>query len=96
MSGNDDMQTRTLTLEEMRSDIAELLHERPEDILDDDNLMDLGLDSMRVMTLLERWGRAGVNLDFSLIAERPTLAGWWEVAQQAQDTNPSTQAKPAP
>ena len=32
-----------LTLERMRQDIAAMLHEDPQDILDDDNLIDLGL-----------------------------------------------------
>src|SRR3546814_4364224 len=41
----------TPTLESMRADIARILHEDPSEIGNDDNLMDLGLDSMRTMTL---------------------------------------------
>lgn len=77
-------QPMRLTLQQMRADIAALLHEDPEEVLLDDNLMDLGLDSLRVMSLLERWARQGVELDFSRIAERVTLAGWWELAQSVQ------------
>ena len=32
-----------LTLERMRADVAAVLHETPDSILDDDNLMDLSL-----------------------------------------------------
>ena len=44
----------TLTLEQMRADLAKILLEDPADIHDDDNLIDLGLDSMRAMTLTSR------------------------------------------
>ena len=40
----------SLTLEQMRQDLAKILLEDPADIHDDDNLIDLGLDSMRAMT----------------------------------------------
>jgi bifunctional isochorismate lyase/aryl carrier protein len=74
-----------LTLEQMRADVAAILHEPPEAISVDDNLMDLGLDSMRVMTLLLDWsGRLGVEIDFATIAEHRTLAGWWEVVRARQ------------
>lgn len=73
-----------LTLEQMRADIAALLHEDPSEIALDDNLMDLGLDSLRAMNLLEKWSRQGVQLDFSRVAERPTLGGWWQLAQEAR------------
>ena len=52
--------TAKLTLEDMRADIAEMVYDEPENIELDDNLMDLGLDSMRVMTLVERWDKKGV------------------------------------
>lgn len=74
----------TLTLEQMQADIAAMLHEEPDEIGLHDNLMDLGLDSMRVMTLVERWSKTGVDLDFTDIAQHLTLAGWWEVVQAQQ------------
>ncbi|KKW67442.1 phosphopantetheine-binding protein [Lampropedia cohaerens] len=71
-----------LTLERMRADIAKMVHEDPEAIALDDNLMDLGLDSMRVLNLLVRWNETGIGLDFSELAEHTTLQGWWEVVQR--------------
>lgn len=73
-----------LTLERMRADIAALLDEPPEAIGDDDNLMDLGLDSMRVLGLVMAWGETGIALEFPHLAEHTTLAGWWRVVQALQ------------
>lgn len=73
----------SLTLEQMRQDLAKILLEDPEDIQDDDNLIDLGLDSMRAMTLASRWQAAGAKLDFSDMAAEPTLGAWWAQIQKA-------------
>ena len=70
-----------LTLERMRADVAALLGEAPEDIGDEDNLMDLGLDSMRVLGLVMQWGETGIALEFPHLAEHVTLAGWWQTVQ---------------
>jgi aryl carrier-like protein len=74
----------TLTLERMRADVAGMLGEAPEDIQDDENLMDLGLDSMRVLGLVLAWGNTGIPLEFSHLAEHATLGGWWTVVQRLQ------------
>lgn len=76
----------TITLERMRADVAAMIHEAPEDIGLDDNLMDLGLDSMRLMNLILAWQEAGVDLDFGSFAEEFTLSGWWRAieAKRAQ------------
>lgn len=71
-----------LTLERMRTDIAHVLHEADHQIGLNDNLMDLGLDSMRAMSLVSLWSRNGITYDFSEFAARPTLAGWWEVVSR--------------
>lgn len=69
-----------LTLDTMRADIARIIGEDPSEIGDHDSLIDLGLDSIRVMALIQRWGEQGVKLDFARLAEKPTLAHWWSVA----------------
>jgi len=73
-----------LTLARMRADVAEMLGEAPEDIGNDENLMDLGLDSMRVLGLVLAWGNTGIALEFSHLAEHATLGGWWTVVQRLQ------------
>lgn len=70
-----------ITLEQMRADVAAIIHEDPEEIGFEDNLMDLGLDSMRLLNLILKWQEAGVDLDFGEYAERFTLAGWWEAIE---------------
>ena len=70
-----------LTLERMRADIAAVLHETPDTILDDDNLMDLGVDSLRVLNLSLQWSET-VPLEFSELAEHVTLAEWWNIIRQ--------------
>ncbi|MFJ7072213.1 phosphopantetheine-binding protein [Streptomyces sp. NPDC098781] len=66
-----------LTLDRIRADIADALGEDPADIPVDENLLDYGLDSVRVMALLERWRREhGVRADFADLAERPAIEAW--------------------
>ena len=76
------MSNDLLTLQRMRVDIARMVHEQPEDIALDDNLIDLGLDSMRVLNLIVSWNETGIGLDFSEIAEHTTLNGWWQVVEK--------------
>ncbi|MFE5393375.1 phosphopantetheine-binding protein [Streptomyces sp. NPDC056568] len=67
----------TLTVERIRTDVADCLGEDPADIPVDENLVDHGLDSIRVMTLLERWRREhAVTVSFADLAERPAIEAW--------------------
>lgn len=75
---------QALTLEQMRADVAAALAEDPEEIRDDDNLMDLGLDSMRVLSLVMQWSETGIALDVSQLAEHVTLGQWWQTIQRLQ------------
>lgn len=70
------------TMEQMRHDIATMIYVDPDEIGDDDNLMDLGLDSMRAMNLLLLWQERGTVLQFSDLAAAPTLINWWGVAKR--------------
>ncbi|GAA3001375.1 hypothetical protein GCM10020229_12020 [Kitasatospora albolonga] len=70
-----------LDLESLRADLAEVLGEEPEAIGDEDDLRDLGLDSIRLMSLVETWRTRGATLGFADLVElsptpTPTLAGW--------------------
>ncbi|MBW5425920.1 isochorismatase [Streptomyces sp. BG9H] len=69
--------TLTLTLDQLRTDVADVLGEDPADIPADENLVDYGLDSVRLMTLLNRWRRDhGVTASFADLAEEPALEKW--------------------
>lgn len=67
------------TIEEMRAEIARVIGVPAAEVADDDNLMDLGLDSIRAMSLAQKWAAAGAAIDFSELAEEPTLRHWWTV-----------------
>ena len=63
----------------LRAEVAALLEVPASELLDDENLMYCGLDSIRLMSLLERWRRAGAVTTFVELAERPTLDDWWSL-----------------
>ncbi|MEV4613131.1 phosphopantetheine-binding protein [Kitasatospora sp. NPDC049258] len=63
----------------LRADLADILGERPEDIGDDDDLRDLGLDSIRLMSLVEIWRARGAKAEFADLADlgqAPTVRAW--------------------
>lgn len=60
----------------LRALIQPLLDESDQP-LDDDNLIDYGLDSVRMMALAARWRKVHHDIDFVMLAKRPTIAAWW-------------------
>lgn len=70
---------QVLTLQLMRDQISQLLGESPSDLADDEDLIERGLDSIRIMSLTESWRRTGIEVTFMELAERPTIASWWEL-----------------
>ncbi|GLI09139.1 isochorismatase [Paenibacillus tyrfis] len=68
----------SLTKDGLRELVADLLQEAPSSIAEHDNLItQWGLDSIRIMSLAERWRRSGAEVTFVELAERPTLADWF-------------------
>ncbi|KZM56091.1 MAG: isochorismatase [Bacillaceae bacterium] len=72
-----------MSLGEMRKQVAELIQEEPENISVDENLFHRGLDSVRMMVLVEKWRRAGAEITFARLAVRPFLSEWWELLSKA-------------
>ncbi|MER5858685.1 phosphopantetheine-binding protein [Streptomyces sp. NPDC059688] len=68
-----------LTPDSFRADLAEFLYLRPDEVDLDDNPLDAGLDSLRIVTLLERWQAAGADVSFVDLAERTSFAQWWRL-----------------
>ncbi|WP_130839248.1 phosphopantetheine-binding protein [Corynebacterium neomassiliense] len=61
-------------------DIAASLGIEPGEVTDEGNLTDLGMDSIRTMSLIEKWRSAGVEgADFIALASEPTLTHWLNV-----------------
>lgn len=67
------------TVERIRAEVADLLGEDPAEIPLDENLVDWGLDSIRLMTLAARWQEAGAEVAFVQLAERPAIEAWAEL-----------------
>ncbi|MFD7901368.1 phosphopantetheine-binding protein [Kitasatospora sp. NPDC059722] len=64
------------TVERIRAEVADLLGEDPADIPLDEDLADWGLDSVRLMSLAERWRAEGADVAFVRLAERPEVGAW--------------------
>ncbi|GAA3990199.1 acyl carrier protein [Thermobifida alba] len=76
MTADDTPRHDPLTEERVRADVARLLAEPADTIDADENLLDRGLDSIRLMSLVETWRRDGVHVDFADLAEEPTITAW--------------------
>ncbi|MFF0817414.1 phosphopantetheine-binding protein [Rhodococcus sp. NPDC003318] len=71
--------TSTLTRDRMVADLAGMLDLPAAELTEDTNLLDLGLDSVRLMSLVERWRAEGAVVDFVDLASDPQLGAWFEV-----------------
>ncbi|MET0405113.1 MAG: phosphopantetheine-binding protein, partial [Cystobacter sp.] len=61
----------------LREEVAEILAQPAAELGEQENLLDRGLDSIRIMSLVERWRRQGAEVTFVELAERPTLTDWY-------------------
>jgi aryl carrier-like protein len=64
------------TLDELRTAVAEIMGSEPEEIPGDANLVHLGLDSLGMMRLVNRWRRGGMRVSSRTLASEPTLEAW--------------------
>ncbi|QLY33185.1 phosphopantetheine-binding protein [Nocardia huaxiensis] len=61
------------------ADVATALGVDPAELTGDANLLDAGLDSVRIMSLVEKWRAAGYeHIDFPTLASDPVLSSWIE------------------
>ncbi|WP_314420068.1 isochorismatase [Pseudescherichia vulneris] len=60
----------------LRAVVLPLLDESDEP-MDDENLIDYGLDSVRMMALAARWRKVYGDIDFVMLAKNPTIDAWW-------------------
>ncbi|WP_394155928.1 isochorismatase family protein [Vibrio campbellii] len=70
-----------LSLESMRKDVADILDVDLDEVDVDENLIFLGLDSIRVMTLHSRWKTLGFNVELAEMVALHTIKDWWEATQ---------------
>ncbi|WP_313611787.1 phosphopantetheine-binding protein, partial [Pantoea piersonii] len=65
-----------LSKDDLRALILPLLED--DDVPEDsENLIDYGLDSVRMMALAARWRQVHGDIDFVSLAKNPTIDGWW-------------------
>ncbi len=58
------------------ADTARILEVEPDEIDPAVSLVDQGLDSVRLMALVEQWRSAGADIDFVSLASEPDLEQW--------------------
>lgn len=65
-----------LTPQRLRADVEHVLGEPAGAVADGEDLLDRGMDSIRLMSLVETWRESGVHTDFMALAENPTISAW--------------------
>ena len=76
--------------DDIKAAIAAQLRCASGQIGDDDNLIELGLNSMSMMALAGRWRSRGVDITFAQLAADPTVAEWRRLLSAVEPT-PSAQ-----
>ncbi|MCE2573059.1 isochorismatase family protein [Motilimonas eburnea] len=76
-----------LSLNVLQSDVANTLGVDANDIDVNENLMFMGLDSMRAMTLVEKWNKQGANVSFAQLIEAVSLQEWWQAIEATLTTS---------
>jgi bifunctional isochorismate lyase/aryl carrier protein len=71
-------------MQTLQQQLGELLQQPSDRIGIEENLLDWGLDSLRLMSLVEIWQRQGVQVSFTDLAENPTIATWAQLLARHQ------------
>ena len=74
--------SQTISREWLTQEVLQCIDEDSGDLDADDNLIDYGLDSVRVMGLIAKWEKLGVKVQFEELARAPSINGWWDLIQQ--------------
>ncbi|WP_327674111.1 phosphopantetheine-binding protein [Kitasatospora sp. NBC_00458] len=70
--------TDALSLDGIRQDVAEVLQIDLQELDDDELLVYQGMDSIRLMTLVQRWRDKGTEVTFVDLAGEATVKRWWD------------------
>ena len=62
--------------------LAALLEVPVDEMTPDDSLLDFGLDSVRMMSLVGDWQQAGLDVSFMELAAKPSLRDWWQLIEK--------------
>ncbi|MCV7199486.1 non-ribosomal peptide synthetase [Mycobacterium angelicum] len=83
-----------ISRDEIRATIATQLGCAPADLADDDDLIQLGLNSILMMTLAGGWRKRGADIAFAQLAANPTIASWYHLLHADQNDSVATRAEP--
>lgn len=84
---NHTLQLSTLSYEMVLAQIKSMLPS-PVEFEADQNLIELGLDSLQIMRLASKWRREGANVTFADLISSPFLKDWWSLLQNQQPVIP--------
>ncbi|MBF6251633.1 non-ribosomal peptide synthetase [Nocardia farcinica] len=90
-----DAATAGIGKDEVRAAIAAQLGLAVEDIADGDDLIQLGLDSIRTMKLAGGWRKRGVDVNFAQLAAEPTVEAWYALLGAGDGAEPVAAEEPA-
>lgn len=75
----DPAHNPALSESSIRRDIAEMLYLDVDEVTDEADLLELGLDSIRMVSLVDRWRVGGSTVRFDDLAQHTTVGAWIEV-----------------
>ncbi|NJN61049.1 MAG: isochorismatase family protein [Coleofasciculaceae cyanobacterium RL_1_1] len=88
------LSSSNIIISTLQNQLGKLLQQPPQTIGIDDNLLDWGLDSLRLMHVVEFLQRQGAEVSFADLAEAPTIAAWVQRLNRCQpDARPLVEEK---
>lgn len=92
---------RSITRDEIKATIAAQLGCTADEFADHDDLIQLGLNSIRMMAMAGGWRKRGADITFARLAANPTVDSWYgllaveEADRAAQSVVPAPAQQPA-
>ncbi|WP_373166781.1 amino acid adenylation domain-containing protein [Mycobacterium marinum] len=80
----EPLSTEWISRDEIRAAIAAQLDCPAADVADDDDLIQLGLNSIRMMSMAGRWRKRGADITFAQLAATATVQSWHELLNADQ------------
>lgn len=66
----------------LKRQVLQFIAEDEGEVDSDGNLMDYGLDSVQVMSLIAKWEKLGLKIQFEELAKEASLNAWWSVIEK--------------
>lgn len=76
--------------QETKIQVGKLLKINPAEIQDQDNLIELGINSLKIMRLVNEWRKKGAKVTFAELISHPTMAEWWQLLSPFNETKKTT------